>query len=85
MSQLDAAMVRLDAALERLEQVALPLAERSASAQNAKLKELIKERDVLLGRVATLEDKARSLSSRNEEIETRLDGAIGEIRAALSH
>jgi predicted phage-related endonuclease len=83
MSQLDEAIARLNAALDRLEETAVPLAERSATAQNAKVKELVKERDVLLGRLATLEDKARSLSSRNEDIETRLDGAIGEIRAAL--
>ena len=61
----------------------MPLAERSVSAQNAKLKELIKERDVLLGRLATLEEKARSVVSRNEDIETRLDSAIEEVRAAL--
>ena len=83
MAQLDTAMAGLNAALERLEQAALPLAERSATAQNAKVKELVKERDVLLGRLAALEDRARSVSSRNEDIETRLDGAIGEIRAAL--
>ncbi|MBV9064002.1 MAG: DUF4164 family protein [Alphaproteobacteria bacterium] len=83
MSQLDAALDRLNAALSRLEQVALPLAERSASAQNAKLKELIKERDTLLGRLTALEERARALASRNDDIETRLDGAIGEVRAAL--
>ncbi|MBV8799324.1 MAG: DUF4164 family protein [Alphaproteobacteria bacterium] len=83
MSQLDAALDRLNAALSRLEQVALPLAERSASAHNAKLKELIKERDTLLGRLTALEERARALASRNDDIETRLDGAIGEVRAAL--
>jgi predicted phage-related endonuclease len=76
MSKLEAASARLNAALERLE--------RAVSATSgAKATELLKEREVLLGRLAELEENARSLASANEQIETRLDGAIGEIRAAL--
>jgi hypothetical protein len=41
------------------------------------------ERDRLLARVAELEEDARALSGLTEEVETRLDGAIAEIRTAL--
>ena len=76
MSKLEAASARLNAALDALE--------RAASASSgAKAAELIKERGTLLARLAELEENARSLASTNEQIETRLDGAIGEIRAAL--
>jgi chromosome segregation ATPase len=85
MSRLDAATARLGAALESLERLVQPLAEAKArsTAQDAKAAELLRERDVLLARLAELEEEARSLTSMNEEIETRLDSAIGEIRGAL--
>jgi hypothetical protein len=42
------------------------------------------EREHLLARVAELEDENRSLAGITEEVEGKLDGAIAEIRAALS-
>jgi hypothetical protein len=36
-----------------------------------------------LARIAELEDENRALAGITEEVEGRLDGAIGEIRAAL--
>jgi chromosome segregation ATPase len=46
--------------------------------------ELEGERDRLLARITELEDEIAELSGLNEEVEGRLDGAIGEIRAALA-
>jgi chromosome segregation ATPase len=85
MSKLESASARLAAALARLEEEALPLAEARAQSQShkARIADLVVERDKLLARLAELEDESRSLVSVNEEIETRLDSAIGEIRAAL--
>lgn len=78
MSKLEAAMARLTAALEGLEKAAAPLA-----SGRAKLTELTAERETLLARLAQMDEESRSLASTNEEIENRLDSAIGEIRAAL--
>ena len=78
MSKLETAMARLMAALDALEKTAAPLAE-----DRAKLGELNRERETLLARLAEVEEESRSLASTNEEIENRLDSAIGEIRAAL--
>jgi chromosome segregation ATPase len=78
MSKLEAATARLKKALDALEKAAAPMAR-----DRARLMELTKERETLLARVAELEEEGRSLASTNEEIETRLDSAIGEIRAAL--
>jgi len=76
MSKLETASARFNDALNALE--------RAVSASpGAKATELLKEREALLARLAELEENARSLSSTNEQIEARLDGAIGEIRAAL--
>jgi seryl-tRNA synthetase len=85
MSRLDTATARLNAALEALERSAVPLAgaHGKAAAQERKLTELLKEREVLLARLAQLEEETQALASTNEEIETRLDTTIGEIRAAL--
>ena len=87
MSRLDTAAARLNTAMETLERAAVPLAgaHGKAAAQERKLAELLKEREVLLARLAELEEDARALASTSEEIETRLDTAIGEIRAALGH
>jgi chromosome segregation ATPase len=78
MSKLETAMARLTAALDALEKAAAPLAD-----DRAKLGELNRERETLLARLAEAEEESRSLTSTNEEIENRLDSAIGEIRAAL--
>jgi hypothetical protein len=37
-----------------------------------------------LARIAQLEEELAALSSASQEVEGRLDGAIGEIRAALA-
>ena len=42
------------------------------------------ERQTLLARIAALEEELAALSGITEEVEGRLDGAIGEIRAALA-
>jgi seryl-tRNA synthetase len=85
MSRLDAATAKLNAALETLERTAVPLAgaHGKAAAQERKIAEMMREREVLLGRLAELEEESRALASTSEEIEVRLDTAIGEIRAAL--
>ena len=72
-------------ALDRLEQMALPLAQARAQAAKdaAEIAQLREERDSLLARITELEDRSRALASVTEEVEGRLDGAIVEIRAAL--
>ena len=72
MSRLDLAQNRFRAALEALENATGSVGE--SLDQAAKLPE----------RVAELEDEIGALSGLTEEVEGRLDGAIGEIRAALA-
>ena len=85
MSRLENIAARLDAALQALEAAALPLAEARARAARdaAEIAGLNAERESLLARIAELEDETRSLAGITEEVETRLDGAIEEIRSAL--
>lgn len=85
MTKLDKARERLSSALVKLETAALPLADlRETSADSAKrLAEVMAERDRLLARIAELEEEARVLSGLTAEVETRLDGAIADIRSAL--
>lgn len=85
MGRLDIAAERFAQALQALEDVAAPLAvARNESAQaKAKLAELAAERERLLTRIAELEEENRALAGVNDEVGQRLDGAIGEIRAAL--
>jgi cell division protein FtsB len=85
MSRLNDAVQRFDAALVALEAQATSLRnQRDALADSrAKVAELSEERDRLLARVADLEEENRALAGLTEEVETRLDGAIGEIRTAL--
>jgi hypothetical protein len=85
MGRLDVAVQRFDAALIALESQTESLRhQRDALADSrAKVAELSEERDRLLTRIADLEEENRSLAGITEEVETRLDGAIGEIRAAL--
>ena len=85
MSRLDIAVQRFDAALAKLDSQTAPLAgTRAALADSrAKVAELSEERDRLLMRIAELEDENRALAANTEDVEVRLDGAIGEIRAAL--
>jgi hypothetical protein len=87
MSRLDLARDRLREALENLEKIAKERAKRPAAIPAeaaAKLKSLEAEREQLLGRVAELEEELAVLSGVTAEVEGRLDGAIGEIRAALA-
>jgi small-conductance mechanosensitive channel len=86
MAKLDAATAQLKAALDKLEIDTAALAGlRAQAAKDAsEIMRLTKEREHLLARVAELEDENRSLAGITEEVEGKLDGAIMEIRAALS-
>jgi chromosome segregation ATPase len=86
MSRIDVARGRFLAALQKLEETAGEVGESlDAAARGAeRLAQLEAERDRLLARVAELEEEMAALSSATEEVEDRLDGAIGEIRAALA-
>jgi hypothetical protein len=85
MSRFDLARARLDAALNTLEKTAKSAKSGEDSANGgARLAALEAEREKLLVRIAELEDEVAILSSTSAEVETRLDGAIGEIRAALA-
>ncbi|HEX3753706.1 MAG TPA: DUF4164 family protein [Rhizomicrobium sp.] len=83
MSRLDEAADRFQAALERLENSAMPLPQNGHE-QAAKVVDLEAERERLLAKIATLEEEMGVLTEITEEVEGRLDGAIGEFRAALS-
>ncbi len=87
MSRLELAADRLKTALEALESRA-SRAPGDAAADLEKLHtrvaELEAERERLLTQVAALEEEVAALSGVTEEVEERLDGAIGEIRAALA-
>jgi len=77
---------QLSEALDRLESLALPLADARARAAKdaAEIDRLRQEREHLLARIAELEDEARTLTGVTDEVEGRLDDAITEIRAALA-
>ena len=85
MTRLDQARERLSSALAKVEETALPLAEMRVSSADVqeRLSQVLAERDRLLNRVAELEEEARLLSGLTAEVETRLDGAIADIRTAL--
>jgi len=86
MAELDQMAAQLTAALDRLESLALPLAEAKARAlQNAaEIESLKHEREQLLTRITELEEEARAITGVTDEVEGRLDEAITEIRAALA-
>jgi chromosome segregation ATPase len=86
MAKLDAAASALKAALDKLEAEATALVEIKAQAgRDAEdIARMSAEREHLLARIAELEDENRSLAGITEEVEGKLDGAIAEIRAALS-
>lgn len=77
--------MRVFEALEALEAAARPLAEaRNRAGDDAtEIARLQQERDELAARIAELEQESRTLAGITEELETRLDGAIAEIRGAL--
>ncbi len=86
MSRLDLASKRFQAALESLENAAGSVGENldAAAKLPERVAELEAEREQLLARIAELEEEIGALSGLTEEVEGRLDGAIGEIRAALA-
>ena len=85
MSRVELAADRLAAALEMLEKSADFAAQGAMSqAQLERIESLENEREALLARIAALEEELTSLSGITDEVENRLDGAIGEIRAALA-
>ena len=84
MERLEAALARFSAALESLE---TSIAERSRSGREGdptgEVAALLRERDHLLRRVTAREEESSSLAGLTEAVETRLDGAIAEIRSVL--
>ena len=86
MSRLNLAQNRFESALETLENAAASVGESldAAAKLPERVAELEGERDRLLARITELEDEIAELSGLNEEVEGRLDGAMGEIRAALA-
>ena len=84
MGRLDQARERLDAALENLGKAAKNLGETREKDAQSRIVALEADRQKLLARVAELEDELAALSSTSADVESRLDGAIGEIRAALA-
>jgi hypothetical protein len=88
MDRLDAARLQLSAALDTLgSRMAEAAKERTVSLEPmrgmAESEALRAERDRLLGRLEELEKESRTLMGVTEEVETRLDGAIAEIREVL--
>ena len=86
MSRLDLAQKRFQTALESLENAAALVGESldGAAKLPERIAELEMEREKLLTRVAELEEEIALVSGLTEEVEGRLDGAMGEIRAALA-
>lgn len=86
MSRLDLAQNRFGAALEALENAVASVGENldTAAKLPERVAELEIEREKLLLRVAELEEEITILSGLTEEVEGRLDGAMGEIRAVLA-
>jgi hypothetical protein len=85
MGKLDLAAERLTKAVNALDASLVPLVGSHAAARGTEgeLAALRAERENLLARIAVLEEELQALSEISEEVETRLDGAIGEIRTAL--
>jgi hypothetical protein len=81
MGRLDAALARFSAALDALESRVGRVG--GALAGGDELSELRQERDRLLSRISALEQESTSLAGLTQAVESRLDGAIAEIRAAL--
>jgi hypothetical protein len=84
MSRLDLASDRLKTALDGLERaLASRSGDQAANNLQDRVAELEAERERLLEKVAALEEELAAQSGLAEDVESRLDGAIGEIRAAL--
>lgn len=86
MSRLKLAEARFRTALEGIENAAGAVGDNldHAAKLPKRVAELEAERERLMARIAELEDEIAALSGLTEEVEGRLDGAIGEIRAALA-
>lgn len=86
MSRLELAAEHLAAALEKLEKAASSASRPAPPVPDSapRLAALESEKRQLLARIAALEEELAALSSITEDVEGRLDGAIGEIRAALA-
>jgi len=88
MERLDTGLARFNAALDALESGYEAMTNRSTDAaaqhdHSREIAELKAEREHLLARIAAFEEESQSLAGLAEAVETRLDGAITEIRAAL--
>jgi hypothetical protein len=85
MGKLDLAAERLTNALNALDAGLVPLLEAHGGGDESgtELAALRAERDNLLARIAVLEEELQAMSEISEQVENRLDGAIGEIRTAL--
>ena len=85
MGKLDLAAERLTNALNALDAGLVPLLGARSGGDEAETERaaLRAERDNLLARIAVLEEELQALSEISEQVENRLDGAIGEIRTAL--
>ena len=88
MDRLDTARMQLSAALDTLgTRIAEAATQRSVSLEPmrdmAEAESVRAERDRLLGQLAELEKESRALMGVTQEVETRLDGAIAEIREVL--
>ena len=88
MERLEAAVARFNTALDALESGYEASANRSVDVEaqrelSQEISELKGERERLLARIATFEEESQSLAGLAEAVETRLDGAITEIRAVL--
>ena len=81
MSRLELAQKRLTQALESLEKAVELSAKRGkdVSAAEARIAALTGERERLQARIAQLEDELAALSSITQDVEDRLDGAIGDV------
>jgi hypothetical protein len=85
MSRLELAADRLKKALEGLEQSLGSAADDGEAAKlHLRVADLEAQREGLLEKVAELEEELAAMAGVTEEVEGRLDGAIGEIRAALA-
>lgn len=86
MSRIAVAKGRFLSALEGLENAVGGVGETldAAARQAEKLALAEAEQERLKARLAELEEEIAALSTVTQEVEGRLDGAIGEIRAALT-
>jgi hypothetical protein len=87
MSRLDSAMARFAAALDKLDQALArrPAAARLDDALAKELRGLKEDRTRLASELERLNGEKVALEGFTDEVAGRLEGAIREIRAVLSH